>query len=194
VQVDVRIVAATNADLDGAVSAGRFRRDLYYRLKVVSLRIPPLRERRAVIPDMVRSFVQEFNGLAHRSLRGVTPEAMARLVAYDWPGNVRELRNLVESLVVSTPGPLIERKHLPATIREVSPRHELTVPIGLSLPDIEREVLRVYLEVYGSKKAAAEALQVALRTFHAKAKRYELTGPRGRRPLEPPPKRPRPPG
>jgi DNA-binding NtrC family response regulator len=194
VQVDVRIVAATNADLDGAVSAGRFRRDLYYRLKVISLRIPPLRERRAVIPDMVRSFVREFNGLARRSLRGVTPDAMARLVAYDWPGNVRELRNLVESLIVSTPGPLIERKHLPATIREASARHELTVPIGLSLTDIEREVLRVYLEVYGSKKAAAEVLQVAVRTFHAKAKRYELTGPRGRRPLEPPPNRPRPPG
>jgi len=87
--------------------------------------------------------------------------------------------------------PSARARHLPATIREVSPRHELTVPIGLSLTDIEREVLRVYLEVYGSKKAAAEALQVAVRTFHAKAKRYELTGPRRRRPLEPPPKRPR---
>jgi DNA-binding NtrC family response regulator len=194
VQVDVRIVAATNADLAGAVAAGRFRRDLYYRLNVISLHIPPLRERRAVIPDMVRSFLREFNGLAPCPLRGVTPEAMTRLVAYDWPGNVRELRNLIESLVVSTPGPWIERKHLPATIREVSPQRELTVPIGLSMTDIEREVLRVYLEAYGSKKAAAEALQVALRTFHAKAKRYELIGPRGRRPTGPPPGRFRPPG
>jgi two-component system response regulator AtoC len=119
---------------------------------------------------------------------------MARLVAYDWPGNVRELRNLVESLVVTTPGPWIERKHLPATIRAVAPQRELTVPIGLSMTDIEREVLRSYLEAYGTKKAAAEALRVALRTFHAKAKRYKLMGPRGRRATAPPaaPGRPKP--
>jgi DNA-binding NtrC family response regulator len=186
VQVDVRIVAATNADLDEAVAARRFRRDLYYRLNVINLRIPPLRERRSVIPDMVRYFLLEFSGMARRRLRGVTPEAMARLVAYDWPGNVRELRNLVESLVVTTPGPWIERKHLPASIRAVAPQRELTVPIGLSMTDIEREVLRAYLEAYGTKKAAAEALRVALRTFHAKAKRYELMGPRGRRAPTPP--------
>jgi DNA-binding NtrC family response regulator len=186
VQVDVRIVAATNADLEGAVAARQFRRDLYYRLNVISLPIPPLRERRLVIPDMVRHFLLEFSSTTRRHLRGVTPEAMARLMAYDWPGNVRELRNLIESLVMTTPGPWIERKHLPATIRGVAPQRELTVPIGLSMTDIEREVLRAYLEAYGTKKAAAEALRVPLRTFHAKAKRYELMGVRGRRTPAPP--------
>ena len=181
IRVDVRIIAATNADLEGAVAGRRFRRDLYYRLNVIRLRIPSLRERRTVIPDMVRYFLLEFGGSARRRLRGFTPGAMACLIAYDWPGNVRELRNLVESLAVTTSGQWIERRHLPATIREVAPQRELTVPIGLSMQDIEREVLRAYLDTYGTKKAAAEALRVALRTFHAKAKRYQLTGPRGRR-------------
>jgi DNA-binding NtrC family response regulator len=174
VKVDVRIVAATNADLKAAVTRHQFREDLYYRLNVVNLHIPPLRERREVIPDMIEQFLAEFCGKTSRRLRGVSPEAMGRLVDYEWPGNVRELRNVIESLVLTAPGTRIEARDLPPTILEVVARREVRLRVGLSMPEIERDVFRAYVETYGSKKEAANALRIALRTFHAKAKRYGL--------------------
>jgi DNA-binding NtrC family response regulator len=172
--VDVRIIAATNTDLKDAVVGHRFREDLYYRLNVVNLPIPPLRERREVIPDMVEQFLSEFCHRTSRRLRGVSPQALGRLVEYEWPGNVRELRNVIESLVLTAPGSRIEAEDLPPTIREVAARREVRLRVGLSMPEIEREVFQAYVETYGSKKQAARALRLALRTFHAKAKRYGL--------------------
>ena len=181
VRVDVRIIAATNADLSEAVTNRRFRRDLYYRLNVINFRIPPLRERRAVVAEMIEHFLSEFSAKARRRVRSISPDVMARLTAYDWPGNVRELRNTIESLVVSAPGPRIELRDLPSTIGEAAPRGELTVSLGSSMDEIEREVFRAYLAKYGTKKAAAMILRVPLRTFHAKAKRYELVRKHTRR-------------
>ena len=182
VKVNVRIIAATNADLKEAVAGHKFREDLYYRLNVVNLHIPPLRERREVIPDMIDQFLVEFCHKTSRRLRGVSPEARGRLIEYDWPGNVRELRNVIESLVLTAPGTRIEAGDLPPTIREVVARREVRLRVGLSMPQIEREVFQAYVETYGSKKEAAKALRIALRTFHAKAKRYGLQRTRPIRP------------
>jgi two-component system nitrogen regulation response regulator NtrX len=180
IKVDVRIIAATNTDLQGGVEARAFRKDLYYRLNVINLRIPPLRERAEVIPEMITQFLQEFTRNTSRRVRQVNPETLTKLVEYEWPGNVRELRNVIESLVLTVPGSRIDVADLPPTIRDAPPRQELRIALGVPFSDIERETLRAYIERYGSKKEAARALNIPLRTFHAKARRYGLATSRGR--------------
>ncbi len=118
IHVDVRVIAATNQSLRAAVEAGAFRSDLYYRLNVLSMYLPPLRERKRDIPLLVRRFVQEFSTQHDRAFRGISAEALQILVDYPWPGNVRELRNLVESMVVLAPGHEIGPMDIPAAIRE----------------------------------------------------------------------------
>ena len=117
IKVDVRIVAATNRDLRQLVEIGEFRRDLYYRLNVLGIELPPLRERRADIPLLVESFVREVSASNDLEFPGISPEAMEILVAYTWPGNIRELRNLVESMVVLSPGGVIRPEDLPDEVR-----------------------------------------------------------------------------
>ncbi|MDH3735162.1 MAG: sigma-54 dependent transcriptional regulator [Gemmatimonadota bacterium] len=117
IEVNVRVVAATNRDLRSAAELGQFRRDLYYRLNVLHIELPPLRERRDDIPVLVRRFTTEFSRAHDREFLGLTPEAMEILLRYDWPGNVRELRNLVESMVVLAPGSVIRPDDIPVEIR-----------------------------------------------------------------------------
>ena len=117
IEVSVRMIAATNRDLRERVENGEFRRDLYYRLNVLHIHLPPLRARREDIPVLVRRFIAEFSRTHDREFRGLTPEAMEILLDYSWPGNVRELRNLVESMVVLAPGSLIRPEDIPAEIR-----------------------------------------------------------------------------
>jgi DNA-binding NtrC family response regulator len=179
VKVDVRIIAATNSDLQRAVEARAFREDLFYRLKVINLRIPPLRERAEVIPEMIEHFLREFSKDTSRRVRQVRSEALAKLVEYEWPGNVRELRNVIESLVLTVPGTRIDVTDLPPTIRDAAPRQDLRIAVGMPFSDIERDVLRAYIERYGSKKEAAKALNIPLRTFHAKVRRYGFATSRG---------------
>ena len=179
VKVDVRIIAATNTDLQRAVEEHGFREDLYYRLNVINLRIPPLRERAEVIPEMIEHFLREFSRNMSRRVRQVSSEALAKLVSYEWPGNVRELRNVIESLVLTVPGTRVDVADLPPTVREAPPRQELRIALGVPFSDIERQILRAYIERYGSKKEAARALNIPLRTFHAKARRYGLATSRG---------------
>ncbi|MEA3246790.1 MAG: sigma-54 dependent transcriptional regulator, partial [Gemmatimonadota bacterium] len=130
IPVDVRVVAATNRALRESVERGAFRSDLYYRLNVLSIYLPPLRERRDDIVLLVRRFVQEFSRAHEREFRGITPEAMQALVDYYWPGNVRELRNLVESMVVLAHGRAIGLEDIPQAIREQGPPRLLPVPVG----------------------------------------------------------------
>jgi DNA-binding NtrC family response regulator len=118
IPIDVRVVAATNRPLRGSVEEGRFRADLYYRLNVLSIYLPPLRERRADIPLLVRRFIKEFSEQHDRKFHGISAEAMQILMSYPWPGNVRELRNLVESMVVLAPGREIGPEDIPREIRE----------------------------------------------------------------------------
>jgi DNA-binding NtrC family response regulator len=130
IPVDVRVVAATNNPLKGGVEEGRFRSDLYYRLNVLSIYLPPLRERREDIPILVRQFITELSKLHDRPFKGITPDALELLVQYAWPGNVRELRNLVESMVVLAPGREIGPADIPRQIREGGSARFLPVHVG----------------------------------------------------------------
>ena len=130
IRVDVRVVAATNRDIRQAVETGDFRRDLYYRLNVLSVHVPPLRERRRDIPVLIRRFIAESSQQHDREFRGLAPETLQILLDYDWPGNVRELRNLIESMVVLAPGAVIRPEDIPPEIRSgggslvPAPRHD----------------------------------------------------------------------
>jgi DNA-binding NtrC family response regulator len=142
--VDVRVVAATNRNLGESVRAGDFRQDLYYRLKGVTLYLPPLRERRDDIPILVQHFIRLANRANRKSVRGIEADALQRLQEYNWPGNIRELRNLVETLVVLTPGARITGALVDAHLgdmAEASPGPFLPVPVGRSREDTEREVM-----------------------------------------------------
>ena len=130
IEVNVRVIAATNRELAGAVQEGSFRRDLYYRLNVLHVEMPPLRERRPDIPILVRQFIREFTEAHDREFKGLTPEALQLLLDYDWPGNVRELRNLVESMVVLAPGSTIRAEDIPSEIRQGRGRAMLPVWAG----------------------------------------------------------------
>ncbi|HET7583720.1 MAG TPA: sigma-54 dependent transcriptional regulator [Gemmatimonadaceae bacterium] len=130
IRVDVRVVAATNRPLREHVEQGTFRPDLYYRLNVLSIYLPPLRERREDIPILVRRFVQEFSREHDRAFHGISADAMQLLVEYEWPGNVRELRNLVESMVVLSPGREITAADIPGSIRDGGSARFLPVPVG----------------------------------------------------------------
>ena len=174
IKVDVRLVAATNVDLEEAVHERRFREDLFYRLNVVRIHIPPLRERREAIAPMAQQFLQEFCEKYHKRGRFFTDDVVERFVQYSWPGNVRELRNVVESLVLTTRGEQIGQKDLPANIRAIAPSREIRLPLGVTLQDAEKEILRCYLEVYPTRKEVARVLNIGLRTLHAKIKAYGL--------------------
>ena len=181
IKVDVRLVAATNVDLEEAVRARRFREDLFYRLNVIHIHIPPLRERREAIAPMARQFLREFCEKYGKRRRLFTEEALTRLTHYPWPGNVRELRNVIESLVLMTKGEQIGLRDLPVNIRAVPTQIDIHLPIGITLQEAEKEILRCYLEVFPTKKEVARVLHIGLRTLHAKIKAYGLpTRPRRR--------------
>ncbi len=177
VRVDVRVLAATNADLRRRIQEGRFREDLYFRLKVIPLSVPPLRERADDIPELVRIFLESLcraNGVPPKEL---SVEALFALQNYRWPGNVRELKNLLESLVVTVPGSSIEVKDLPSAVRgdkvigEILPRAEA----GMTLRDMEKDLIRKTLvRTDGNRTRAARMLEIGVRTLQRKIKEYEL--------------------
>jgi two-component system NtrC family response regulator/two-component system response regulator HydG len=169
-RVNVRILAATNRDLEKGIRAGRFREDLFYRLNVIALTLPPLRERRADIPELVRHYVDALSREAARGTYSVTPEAMARLQGYGWPGNIRELRNVVERGLVLAENGMITEDDLPP---EVAPRPaKPPEPAeGQSLERMEREhILAVLAECAGNKRLAAERLGISRSTLYEKLK------------------------
>src|SRR5579864_3371977 len=142
--VDVRVIAATNADPLEAVQNGKLREDLYYRLNVFALRLPPLREHMEDLPLLVQAFVTEFNQRNQKSIAGVDREAMAILEHYSWPGNVRELRNVIERATILSAGPFIEAKHLPASVAEQSPaapKPQVALAPGITVEEAERRLI-----------------------------------------------------
>ncbi|RMG47620.1 MAG: sigma-54-dependent Fis family transcriptional regulator [Acidobacteria bacterium] len=178
VRVDVRLVAATNADLERLVREGRFREDLYYRLKVVTLVVPPLRERREDIPELASSILDQIcrrNGLPPRRL---TAAALDRLCAYGWPGNVRELMNTLEAVVVATPATTIDVEHLPPPLRDPgaeSGAAPAQIPVDRSLREIEAEAIRAALMAErGSRTRAAARLGIAVRTLRRRIRALGL--------------------
>jgi transcriptional regulator with PAS, ATPase and Fis domain len=173
IRVDVHIIAATNVDLEGEVRLHRFREDLYYRLKVATLVMPPLRERREDVPELARYFLQRLQAKGGRAV-DFSEQALARLRSYTWPGNVRELKNVVDSVVAMTRGDVIGVQDLPPNVRAAATPSELLIKVGMTMAEIERAILERYLDAYPTKKAAAQALGIGLRTLHAKVKQYQL--------------------
>ncbi|MBN2124814.1 MAG: sigma-54-dependent Fis family transcriptional regulator [Deltaproteobacteria bacterium] len=178
IRVDVRVLAATNRDLLEEIEAGRFREDLYYRLNVVNLVIPPLRERREDIPLLAKQFLDRFSEGNRKRVRGFTPQAMDRLIKYEWPGNVRELMNAVERGVVLTRSEYLDEEDLPLAVlgeEEALPAAGTGGAPEESLPleEVERStILRTLEAAGGNKSEAARRLGITRKTLHKKLKKY----------------------
>jgi len=174
-KVDVRVVAATNRDLAAEVAAGRFREDLYYRLNVVAVTLPPLRHRKGDIPALVSHFIQKFDQAYDKSVRGLLPGTLNALLRYDWPGNVRELENVIERAVVLSTGPLLTSEELPPTLSGPGPgvaRPGGLIP-GATIRELEREAILRTLEVVdGSTTRAAAMLGISPRKIQYRLKEY----------------------
>lgn len=170
---DVRFVAATNRDLEADVAAGRFREDLYYRLNVVALRLPPLRERREDVPLLVNHFLAKF---APRGDVRVTSEAMVRLQGYDWPGNVRELENVIEMAVIFAEGGRIDLNHLPVKVAEGRPVAFNLPREQLALAEVERMYIeQVYRQTRFHKVRTAQVLDISRKTLDRKLLQYHIS-------------------
>ncbi|MGZ3428124.1 MAG: sigma-54 interaction domain-containing protein, partial [Polyangia bacterium] len=171
--IDVRVLAATNRDLLAAVENGQFRKDLYYRLRVVELRIPPLRERRADILPLARMFLQQAIERARRKMCGISPAAADQLVRYDWPGNVRELENAMERAVALSVGTQIAPDDLPEEVRVALPTVYTPGKVR-TLEDVERDYILAALSANGGNRTkTAQQLHIGLATLHRKIKEYE---------------------
>jgi DNA-binding NtrC family response regulator len=176
IAVDVRVLAATNKDPHLAVSRGELREDLLYRLNVIHIKLPPLRDRREDIPLLAQSFIDELRERHNRSARIIAPDVLELFSRHPWPGNVRELRNVVEHAVVVCEGQRIEKLHLPSHLesnRPVSAEETITFPVGVSLDEAERQlILRTLIKTGNNKTRAAELLRISLKTLHNKLKTY----------------------
>jgi transcriptional regulator with PAS, ATPase and Fis domain len=173
IKVNLRVVAASNVSLEDSVARGGFRPDLYYRLKVLSLLVPPLRERREAIPVLAQRFLDEVTKKAHVAGKRLAPEAMAQLARYGWPGNVRELRNAMESVALMGPKSVVDIQDLPASVRKLDSA-AIQISLGTTLDQAEREIIRRTLEAYPTVKESARVLGIGLRTLHSKIRRYGL--------------------
>ncbi|MBX5480350.1 MAG: sigma-54-dependent Fis family transcriptional regulator [Myxococcaceae bacterium] len=174
IEVDVRVVCATNRDLKAEIKKGNFREDLYFRLNVFQIALPPLRERREDIPLLVQHFVEKFNSDSGKRVKGVHPDAMELLKNHDWPGNIRELRNCVERAVILCDGEYLMKDHLPPDMAGRAPeKASFKLPFGLTLDVVEREYILSSLERNsGNKARTAEMLGVSEKTLYNKLNRY----------------------
>lgn len=177
VDVDVRLIAATNRNLKEMVDGGEFREDLYFRLNVVRVELPPLRDRHGDVALLLDHYAKEFAEENGRSLNGFTPDALEILTRYDWPGNVRELRNVVERMVVMSRGDRLTVRDLPVELRDTSlpPSSGSALTSGYSLENAERDMIVKALKASeGNKTQAAEQLGISRRTLHRKINEYGL--------------------
>ena len=173
VSISARIIAATHRDLESAVRAGSFRQDLYFRLNVVQIKLPPLRERKNDIPLLVNAFLEKFSDGQER-VRTISEDAIARLMAYDWPGNVRELENAVERAVALGSGPILQVGDLPSNLQYGTQERLPDKDEFLPLDELERRaILRALREAGGDKLAAARLLGIGKTTLYRKLKQYD---------------------
>jgi two-component system response regulator HydG len=173
-QINVRIIAATNRDLENAIRSGTFRQDLFFRLNVVQIKIPPLRDRKSDIPILVTAFLEKFSD-PRGPVRTISEDAMRRLIAYDWPGNVRELENAIERAVALGSGPILHVGDLPSNLQypttERTPEKDEILP----LEELERRaILRTLRETGGDKLSAARMLGIGKTTLYRKLKQYHM--------------------
>lgn len=176
VAADVRTIFVTNRDLEREVAEGRFREDLYYRINVVPIRLPPLRERVEDIPLLIDVFFDNLCVLHHKARKELTPDAMDRVLAYLWPGNVRELKNTIERIVVTCADQKVDVDHLPSRIRDAQNETDtITVELGSSLAEVERALIEKTLaHVTANRKEAAALLGISVRALQYKIKAYNL--------------------
>jgi transcriptional regulator with PAS, ATPase and Fis domain len=178
-KVDVRVVAATSRDINKMVADGTFREDLYYRLNVVTVILPPLRERPDDIPLLVEHFIREISQSKHTPARRVSPEVMRRFMMYRWPGNVRELRNALESMMVLADGEMMSEEDLPDRLLGSAGDAVVSreVPGGLRMEDLERLAISKALDqCAGNRTHAAGRLGISVRTLQRKLRQYEREG------------------
>ncbi len=176
IKVDTRIIAATNKDLASLVKNGLFREDLYWRLNVITLQIPPLRERREDIPNLVQHFINRFSRKNEKDMKGIESKAMENLLGYDWPGNVRELENVIERSVVLDRDGIIGPDDLPAQIQTagIPARESVTIPLGTPLEEVERILMDETLKrTKGDKGLASKLLGISTRTLYRKMDKKE---------------------
>ena len=178
----MRVIAATNRHLETAVSEGEFREDLFYRLNVVPIDVPPLRERREDIPLLVETFFDEACRAYDQPRKKAGKEAVDLFVSYHWPGNVRELRNVIQRLVITCPETTIEPQHLREALGEAAidlpgaGMGEFTISLGSSIEDVEAELIRQTLQrVTSNRREAAAVLGISVRSLQYKLKQYKLT-------------------
>lgn len=172
---DVRVVAATNKDPLHAIKQGSLREDLYYRLNVCSITLPPLRERKEDIALLTQAFIEEFNAKYNRRVRSVDNESLEDLINYPWPGNVRELRNTIERAIITCESELITPKHLSMKIveRPIQVSEEIGVKIGTTIDEMEKAlIIKTLSSVNQNKTKAAQILGISLKTLHNKLHRY----------------------
>ena len=173
ITVDTRLITATNRDLEKEVAAGTFRSDLYYRLNVVHLHVPPLRERKEDLPLMIDAFLKEFTEENAKKITSIEPKARAALYAYDWPGNIRQLRNCLESAVVMSSDNTIRLADLPEPIRDAEQTATIHIRIGTTLAEAERHIIMETLTAYkGNKSKTADILGIGRKTLHRKLDEY----------------------
>jgi two-component system response regulator HydG len=172
--INLRIIAATNRDLESAIRTGAFRQDLYFRLNVVQIKLPPLRERKSDIQLLVTSFLEKFSD-PHGAPRAISEDAMRRLIAYDWPGNVRELENAIERAVAMGSGPIVHVGDLPSNLHYPSSERVPEKDELLPMEELERRaILRTLRETGGDKLAAARMLGIGKTTLYRKLKQYQM--------------------
>jgi two-component system response regulator HydG len=181
IKVDTRVIAATNKNLEGEIQAGRFREDLYYRLNVVTVDVPPLRQRREDIPLLADFFLKQYAQKNRRLIKGFTPRATDLLMRYEWPGNVRELENIIERAVIMSRGEMITPLEFPNDLQnldEALKESRIDLTPGRSLKEVEKVlILRTLEETGGNRTHAARILGISRRTLQLKLKEYGINPP-----------------
>ncbi|MGZ3438590.1 MAG: AAA-type ATPase lid domain-containing protein, partial [Polyangia bacterium] len=189
-KVDLSFIAATNRNPPDLIAQGRFREDLYYRLKVVTIVVPPLRERREDIPALIDFFIADFNRRNNRKIRGISPQLLKRFMEHEWRGNVRELKNAVESAAVlaqdqtledaDSPGPsLAPIPNAPSQPRNAAPTEssrEIRIPLDSTLADAERLIVMTQVGRCATRADAARILGIGLRTLYTKLQQFDEPG------------------
>jgi len=176
IEVDARLIAATNTDLKKAMENGSFRKDLYYRLNVIPILLPPLRERKEDIPTLAKVFLTEFNKENNKDVKIIFPQAMEAMVNYHWPGNIRELKNVMERAIILAPGDNILSEYLPSEIQEKIGRPgRVSLALGTTLKEAEKKLIeRTLKEITSHREEAAGLLGISVRSLHYKMKEYGI--------------------
>ena len=175
IQVDVRIVAATNKNLEEEVRNGKFREDLFYRLNVVRIEMPSLRERKDDIPLFMHSFLREFNVANEKNIVGFDNKAKSLMLKYTWPGNIRELKSCVEHAVVMCNVEEIKEEDLPSSVRSVGNETTISIPMGITMAEAEKIIIQENLAMNnGNKTKTADILGIGRKTLHRKLEEYNI--------------------